>query len=45
MTMIISQLGLKQDTLRSETVIVTGAGSGIGHETARRWCDPVIAAR
>jgi len=35
MTMIISQLGLKQDTLQGETVIVTGAGSGIGYEAAR----------
>ena len=35
MTMIISQLGLKPDALRSETVIVTGAGGGIGYEAAR----------
>jgi NAD(P)-dependent dehydrogenase (short-subunit alcohol dehydrogenase family) len=35
MTMIIAQLGLKQDALRGETVIVTGAGSGIGFEAAR----------
>jgi NAD(P)-dependent dehydrogenase (short-subunit alcohol dehydrogenase family) len=35
MTMIISQLGLKPDTLRGETVIVTGAGGGIGYEAAR----------
>jgi NAD(P)-dependent dehydrogenase (short-subunit alcohol dehydrogenase family) len=33
--MIISQLGLRQDTLRAETVIVTGAGGGIGYEAAR----------
>ena len=31
----ISQLGLKQDALRGETVIVTGAGGGIGYEAAR----------
>jgi NAD(P)-dependent dehydrogenase (short-subunit alcohol dehydrogenase family) len=35
MKMIVSQLGLKQDALRSETVIVTGAGGGIGYEAAR----------
>ena len=35
MTMIISQLGLKPDALRGETVIVTGAGGGIGYEAAR----------
>jgi NAD(P)-dependent dehydrogenase (short-subunit alcohol dehydrogenase family) len=35
MTMVISQLGLKPDTLHGETVIVTGAGGGIGYETAR----------
>jgi NAD(P)-dependent dehydrogenase (short-subunit alcohol dehydrogenase family) len=35
MTMIISQLGLKSDVLQGETVIVTGAGGGIGYETAR----------
>jgi NAD(P)-dependent dehydrogenase (short-subunit alcohol dehydrogenase family) len=35
MTMVISQLGLKPDTLQGETVIVTGAGGGIGFETAR----------
>ena len=35
MTMIISQLGLKPDLLRGETVIVTGAGGGIGYEAAR----------
>jgi NAD(P)-dependent dehydrogenase (short-subunit alcohol dehydrogenase family) len=33
--MIISQLGLKPDGLRTETVIVTGAGGGIGYEAAR----------
>jgi NAD(P)-dependent dehydrogenase (short-subunit alcohol dehydrogenase family) len=33
--MIIAQLGLHQDALRGETVIVTGAGSGIGYEAAR----------
>ena len=31
----LSLLGLKRDTLRGETVIVTGAGGGIGYETAR----------
>src|SRR6185436_10706090 len=35
MTMIISKLGLKPDALRGETVIVTGAGGGIGYEAAR----------
>ncbi len=35
MTMIISQLGLTPESLRDETVIVTGAGSGIGYEAAR----------
>jgi NAD(P)-dependent dehydrogenase (short-subunit alcohol dehydrogenase family) len=35
MTMVISQLGLKPDALRGETVVVTGAGGGIGYETAR----------
>jgi len=34
-TPIISQLGLKPDALRGETVIVTGAGGGIGYEAAR----------
>ena len=33
--MIISQLGLKPDALKGETVIVTGAGGGIGYEAAR----------
>ena len=32
---IISQLGLKPDVLHGETVIVTGAGGGIGYEAAR----------
>jgi NAD(P)-dependent dehydrogenase (short-subunit alcohol dehydrogenase family) len=32
---VISQLGLKPDVLRGETVIVTGAGGGIGYEAAR----------
>jgi NAD(P)-dependent dehydrogenase (short-subunit alcohol dehydrogenase family) len=31
---VISQLGLKTDTLYGETVIVTGAGGGIGYEAA-----------
>jgi NAD(P)-dependent dehydrogenase (short-subunit alcohol dehydrogenase family) len=31
----LSQLGLKQNTLHGETVIVTGAGGGIGFEAAR----------
>ena len=35
MSMVISQLGLKPDSLRGETVVVTGAGGGIGYETAR----------
>jgi NAD(P)-dependent dehydrogenase (short-subunit alcohol dehydrogenase family) len=35
MTPVISQLGLKPDTLRGETIIVTGAGGGIGFEAAR----------
>lgn len=35
MTMVISQLGLAPDTLKGETVIVTGAGGGIGYEAAR----------
>jgi NAD(P)-dependent dehydrogenase (short-subunit alcohol dehydrogenase family) len=33
--MVISRLGLNQDALRGETVIVTGAGGGIGYEAAR----------
>ena len=35
MTMLISTLGLKPDALRGETVVVTGAGGGIGYEAAR----------
>ncbi len=35
MSMVISQLGLKQDALQGETVVVTGAGGGIGYEAAR----------
>ena len=35
MTMIISELGLKSDALQGETVIVTGAGGGIGYAAAR----------
>ena len=35
MIMVISQLGLTPDTLRGETIIVTGAGGGIGYEAAR----------
>jgi len=34
-TPFISQLGLKPDALGGETVIVTGAGGGIGYEAAR----------
>jgi NAD(P)-dependent dehydrogenase (short-subunit alcohol dehydrogenase family) len=34
-TLVISQLGLGLDVLRGETVIVTGAGGGIGYEAAR----------
>jgi NAD(P)-dependent dehydrogenase (short-subunit alcohol dehydrogenase family) len=33
--MVISRLGLAHDSLRGETVIVTGAGGGIGYEAAR----------
>lgn len=33
--MIIAQLGLAPDCLRGKTVIVTGAGGGIGYEAAR----------
>jgi NAD(P)-dependent dehydrogenase (short-subunit alcohol dehydrogenase family) len=33
--MMISKLGLKQDALQGETVIVTGAGGGIGYEAAQ----------
>src|SRR5512142_2027958 len=35
MANLISQLGLTSEALRSETVIVTGAGGGIGYEAAR----------
>lgn len=35
MSLIISQVGLKPNALRGETVIVTGAGGGIGYEAAR----------
>jgi len=35
MPMIISELGLKSDALQGETVIVTGAGGGIGYAAAR----------
>ncbi len=46
-TSIISQLGLTPEALRGETVIVTGAGGGIGYEAARAllWlgADVVIA--
>ena len=33
--MVIARLGLASDVLHGETVIVTGAGGGIGYETAR----------
>ena len=33
--MLISRLGISQDILKAETVLVTGAGGGIGYETAR----------
>jgi len=33
--MVIARLGLASDVLQGETVIVTGAGGGIGYETAR----------
>lgn len=33
--MIIAQLGLAPDRLRGKTIIVTGAGGGIGYEAAR----------
>ncbi len=35
MTLLISQLGLRPNVLRGKTVIVTGAGGGIGYEAAR----------
>ena len=34
-SMLITRLGLSPDCLRGETVIVTGAGGGIGYEAAR----------
>ncbi len=34
-TLVISRLGLKQDALKDQTVIVTGAGGGIGYEASR----------
>lgn len=34
-TLVIAQLGLKPGGLRGETVIVTGAGGGIGYEAAQ----------
>ncbi len=34
-SMIIAQLGLAANILHGETVLVTGAGGGIGYETAR----------
>jgi NAD(P)-dependent dehydrogenase (short-subunit alcohol dehydrogenase family) len=34
-TQVISSLHLAPDTLRGETVVVTGAGGGIGYEAAR----------
>ena len=41
MSLIISQLGIKPNARRGETVLVTGAGGGIGYETARAllWLD------
>ena len=35
MSLMISQLGIRPNALRGETVLVTGAGGGIGHEAAR----------
>ena len=35
MSLAISQFGLRQNALQGETVIVTGAGGGIGYEAAR----------
>ncbi|HMN59022.1 MAG TPA: SDR family oxidoreductase [Anaerolinea sp.] len=35
MSMVISQIGLPPDALRGETVVVSGAGGGIGYEAAR----------
>jgi len=34
-SLVISQLGLSPSALRGETIIVTGAGGGIGYEAAR----------
>jgi len=34
-SIVISQVGLTADRLHGETVLVTGAGGGIGYETAR----------
>jgi NAD(P)-dependent dehydrogenase (short-subunit alcohol dehydrogenase family) len=33
--LVISKVGLKPDALQGETIIVTGAGGGIGYEAAR----------
>lgn len=33
--MLIARLGISQDVLKGETVLVTGAGGGIGYETVR----------
>jgi len=33
--MVISQLGLSPEALRGETLIVTGAGGGIGADSGR----------
>src|SRR5690349_25123655 len=35
MSMVISKLGLNPDALHGQTVVVTGAGGGIGYEAAR----------
>jgi NAD(P)-dependent dehydrogenase (short-subunit alcohol dehydrogenase family) len=35
MTIVISHLGLQRDALQGETIILTGAGGGIGYEAAR----------
>jgi NAD(P)-dependent dehydrogenase (short-subunit alcohol dehydrogenase family) len=35
MSMVISKFGLKQNALQGQTVVVTGAGGGIGFEAAR----------
>ncbi|HEX8993355.1 MAG TPA: hypothetical protein VF784_16870 [Anaerolineales bacterium] len=37
MTMVVSEVGLAGGSLTGETVIVTGAGGGIGFEAARAW--------